>query len=95
MLNWFFKKNSQGAINFEYQANLVHQISKYDQKDIERLFARIFMSEEGQKALAYLQHITFYRQFSATISDEQLRHIEGQRSLVLNILRLIENGRKG
>lgn len=62
--------------------------------DIERAFARLFSTDDGQKVLAYLQVLTFQRAFGPATPDEQLRYVEGQRSLMATILRLIDRGRK-
>jgi hypothetical protein len=66
-----------------------------EQKEIERLFTRLFSSEDGRRVLAYLQVMTFQRVQGASTSDEHLRYMEGQRSLVATILRLIDRGRRG
>lgn len=68
-------------------------ISKFEQREIEKAFARLFSSEDGKRVLAYLQVITFNRVLTANTSDDQLRHVEGQRALVASILRLIDRGR--
>jgi len=64
------------------------------QQDIERIFARLFSSDDGRKVLAHLQVITFSRAYGPDASDQQLRYAEGQRALVANILRLVDRGRK-
>lgn len=71
------------------------QASRQEKKDIERMFARLFSTEDGQKVLAYLHYTTFQRAFGANASDEQLRYAEGQRALVATILRLVDRGRQG
>ncbi|MEM6781024.1 MAG: hypothetical protein AAF569_04090 [Pseudomonadota bacterium] len=70
-------------------------VSKLEQRDMEKVFARVFSSDDGKKALAYLQMITFQRALNGNAPDEQLRYMEGQRSLVATILRLIDRGRNG
>lgn len=70
-------------------------VSKLEQREIEKIFARLFSTDDGKKALAYLQVITFQRALNGSASDEQLRYTEGQRSLVATILRLIDRGRNG
>lgn len=70
-------------------------VSRAEQKDVEKAFARLFATEDGRKVLAWLQHITFHRAASYDSSDAQLRSIEGQRSLMAMILRLIDRGRAG
>ncbi len=74
-----------------YRANMV---KKMEQREIEKAYSRLFASEDGQKVLAHLQVLTFHRALGPTTSDEQLRYIEGQRSLVATILRLVDRGRK-
>lgn len=59
-----------------------------------QLFARLFRGEDGQQALDYLKRQTVERQTSATITDAELRFLEGQRSLVLLIQSLINIGRQ-
>lgn len=70
-------------------------VSCSDQKDVERLFARLFSTEDGLKVLAYLQYTTFQKAFGMNTSCEQLRYMEGQRALLGNILRLVERGKQG
>lgn len=68
-------------------------VSKLEQADIERSFARVFSSEEGKKVLAWLQVMTFHRAGSSNTTHEQLRFMEGQRSLMASILRMIDRGK--
>lgn len=67
--------------------------SRLEKKDVERLFARVFLSEDGQKVLSYLQATTFQRALGSDSTDAQLRFIEGQRALLVNIQRLVNGGR--
>jgi hypothetical protein len=68
-------------------------VEKIEQRDMEKLFARLFSSDDGRKALAYLQVISFHRALGAASSDAELRYLEGQRAMVGTILRLIDRGR--
>lgn len=70
-------------------------IERIEQRDMERIFARLFSSDDGRKALAYLQMITFQRALGAGAADSELRYMEGQRAMVGTILRLIDRGRQG
>ena len=63
-------------------------------EDAPRIFARLFASDDGQKALAYLKTQTFMRAAPMDAPTEQLRYIEGQRGLMALILRLIERGQR-
>ena len=68
-------------------------VSRLEQKDIERSFARVFSTDEGKKVLAWLQVMTFHRAGGASSTEEQLRYMEGQRGLVASILRMIDRGK--
>lgn len=67
---------------------------RYDVAAMESLFARLFSTEDGQRALAYLQSITFMRAAAADADEAYLRHCEGQRALLVTIMRLIARGQK-
>ena len=78
------------------ERGLVHapiEPNKLELREIEKAFARIFASEDGQKVLSHLQVITFQRALGPGVADEQLRYLEGQRAMVATILRLIDRGR--
>lgn len=86
------KKSSLG----EDRSTLIYEglsIERAEKKDIEKCFARLFSSDDGRKALAYLQHMTFQRALSSSSSEAQLRYLEGQRALMASILRLVDRGR--
>ena len=68
-------------------------ISRLEQKEIERIFTRLFSSEDGKKALAWLQVMTFHRAQGGATPDEQIRFTEGQRALVASIMRMIDRGK--
>lgn len=63
-------------------------------REVEKAFTRLFSTDDGQKVLSHLQMLTFQRALGPTTADEHLRYIEGQRSLMATILRLIDRGRK-
>lgn len=63
------------------------------QQDIEKIFARVFSTEDGRKILAHLQAMTFSRAYGPDAPDQSLRYAEGQRALVANIMRLVYRGR--
>jgi hypothetical protein len=72
---------------------IADHVSKLEQREIERCFARLFATDDGKKVLAWLQVITFQKAQGVNSSDDQLRYTEGQRSLMASILRLIDRGR--
>lgn len=59
----------------------------------ELAFARCFAGEEGKRVLTHLQSITLDRALGPTASDAAIRHLDGQRCLVLHIRSLIDRGR--
>ncbi len=86
-----FKKT--GAEEIERNALYTSYVSKLEQREIEHAFARLFSSEDGKKVLAWLQVMTFQRASGANSTEEQLRYMEGQRSLVASVLRMIDRGK--
>ncbi len=60
---------------------------------IEKAFARLFSTEDGRRVLAHLQGMALMRAYGNDATDAQLRHAEGQRALVINVMRLIAAGR--
>lgn len=70
------------------------QPEKTEVREIEKCFARLFSTDDGQRVLSHLQVITFNRALGPDSADQQLRYLEGQRSMVATILRLIDRGRR-
>lgn len=88
-----FQSNHPTLEDLVQRYALTSHVSRLEEKEIERCFTRLFSSEDGRKVLAWLQVMTFHRAGNATTSDEQLRHMEGQRSLMAAILRMIDRGK--
>ncbi len=62
-------------------------------RDLAQVFARCFCGKEGLIVLEYLKSITQSRVLGPAASDALLRHMEGQRQLVAQIVSLVEQGR--
>tara|TARA_Y100001001_G_scaffold57614_1_gene54568 strand:+ start:1562 stop:1813 length:252 start_codon:yes stop_codon:yes gene_type:complete len=60
--------------------------------EIERCFAKVFLSTDGRQVLRYLHQTITARALPADCSTEMLRHQEGQRALLQMILRMTERG---
>lgn len=58
-------------------------------------FARCFASGDGLVVVEHLQRTFLLRRVPPTAGDSELRHVEGQRSVVAHILSLIDRGRAG
>ncbi len=61
-------------------------------EDIALVFARVFRGGDGARVLAHLRAITIDRVGEADMSDQALRHLEGQRSLARYIENLVKRG---
>ena len=64
-----------------------------DEEELDKLSAATFKEAQAQKFLSYLKSITINNTLGPGASNEELRHLEGQRYLVAIIERRIENGR--
>ena len=65
-----------------------------DEEELDRLAAFTFKEAAAQKFLSYLKSITINNTLGPGASNEELRHLEGQRNLVGIIERRIDNGRR-
>ncbi|ARJ64953.1 hypothetical protein WV31_04330 [Magnetospirillum sp. ME-1] len=57
--------------------------------------ARLFATPDGEAVLSHLKAMTIDRCLSPEAGDNALRHLEGQRHLVLHLLALAARGRDG
>ncbi|MEO5376008.1 MAG: hypothetical protein H7840_17420 [Alphaproteobacteria bacterium] len=60
---------------------------------LARAFARCFADGDGERVLACLDGLTIGRVLGPDASDAALRHLEGQRQLVIHIHAMIDRGR--
>jgi hypothetical protein len=75
---------------------LVQSAQAHDPEALRRVevaFARCFSGDDGARALAHLRTITLDRASGPGASDAALRHLDGQRCLMLHIQSLIDRGR--
>ena len=79
--------------DMEKEMDYASHISRLELREIERSFSRVFTTEEGRKVLAWLQVMTFQRAGNANTPSDNLRFMEGQRSLMASILRMIDRGK--
>lgn len=61
--------------------------------DLARCAARLFASTDGQRLLDHLERVYLLRRVPPQVSDQELRHIEGQRCLVAHLQSLVARGR--
>jgi hypothetical protein len=62
-------------------------------EDLAQCAARLFASQDGQRLLTHLEKVFLLRRVPPQTSDQELRHIEGQRSLVAHLQSLAARGR--
>ena len=65
-----------------------------DEDELNDLAVSTFRSPGGQKFLSYLRSITIHNLQGPGVTDNELRHMEGQRYIVALMERRIENGRR-
>lgn len=61
-------------------------------EDLARCTARLFASADGARLLEHLTRSFLLRRLPPSASDAELRHLEGQRSLVAHLQGLISRG---
>ncbi len=59
---------------------------------LAKAFSRCFSGVDGELALGHLRGLTLDRALGAQADEQVLRHLEGQRQLVLYITTLIDRG---
>lgn len=62
---------------------------------LARQAARLFATPDGEAVLEHLKETTLGRCLSPEAGDGALRHLEGQRHLVLHLLALARRGQAG
>ncbi len=62
---------------------------------LARQAARLFATPDGEAILGHLKSMTIDRCLGPEAGDNALRHLEGQRHLVLHLLALAARGRAG
>ena len=72
---------------------LPDQTRQTSRDEILKCYARLFSTDDGAKVLEHLQLTTFLRVNGPDCTNQTLRHMEGQRALVQNILRLVATGK--
>lgn len=65
------------------------------ERRIAPAFARCFAGPDGVRVLSHLMEITLCRSLGPGADAAALRHLEGQRQLVLRITGLIDRGHGG
>jgi hypothetical protein len=62
-------------------------------RDICRSFLACFADADGEAALEHLRRVFLDRRLPPSATDAELRHVEGQRSVVAYVLALLEHAR--
>lgn len=91
-----FRRRNEQPVQIDAQTPFAYRAPEpqnLELREIEKCFARLFSTDDGRRALAYLQTVTFQRALGPASTDQQLRYAEGQRAMVATILRLIDRGR--
>ena len=62
--------------------------------DLAQCALRVFSSQDGQRVLDHLERTFLLRRVPPQTSDQELRHVEGQRSLVAYLQALVARGKR-
>ena len=62
--------------------------------DLAQCALRLFSSHDGQRLLDHLERSFLLRRVPPQTSDQELRHVEGQRSLVAYLQSLVARGKR-
>ena len=81
-------------ISRELKALFLNGVPRRKYPQIERVYARLFLSDDGKKVLAHMQAQCYERSLGMESSDQALRFQEGQRSFVAMIFRMVDLGRR-
>jgi hypothetical protein len=60
--------------------------------ELARCVAKVFASPEGRRLLDHLERTYLLRRMPPQASDQELRHLEGQRCLVAHLQSLAARG---
>ncbi len=63
-----------------------------DEENLNTLFYKLFTTTGGSQVLKYLKSLSIEAVAGPEVSDQQLRHLEGQRYLVGLIQRRVNKG---
>ena len=63
-----------------------------DEENLNTLFYKLFTTTGGSEVLKYLKSLSIEAVAGPEVSDQQLRHLEGQRYLVGLIQRRVNKG---
>ena len=91
----YYQNNGLSEVKFN---KIKIEIGKTSKKDLINkygppVFESVFKTDAGAEVLKYLRQITIEAVAGSEISDNQLRHIEGQRYIVGLIQRRLNKGR--
>ena len=73
--------------------NRTDGIAEEADDEFARAVARLFASADGTRLLRHLERVFLLRRVPPQASDQELRHIEGQRFLVAHLQALAARGR--
>jgi hypothetical protein len=67
--------------------------AEVDTVELCRAFANCFAGPDGDRVIDHLTRAFLCRRLAPQASDAELRHLEGQRSIVAHVIAMVERGR--
>ena len=68
-------------------------MKRLEPREVELAYARLFATGDGVRVLSHLTSTTLMRSGGPEADDHALRFHDGQRALVVQMLRMVERGR--
>ena len=87
------RRDGPGWAWFDAPDQLQQQQPVVPAREVCRSFLACFAGPDGEAALFHLRRLFLDRRLPPSATDAELRHVEGQRSVVAYVLALIERAR--
>lgn len=81
-----------GSVGWDWFEAKSAEAASGERDDLARSFARCFSGGDGVAVISHLRQTILDRRLGPRASDAELRFLEGQRSVVAQILSIIQRG---
>jgi len=77
---------------FDPIVNPTPREAEFDPLQLDRIAAQFFQTDDGAYLLRFLRAITMDRTLGPDASDGLLRHLEGQRQIIAQLIKMTQRG---
>jgi len=78
-----------------FDTDAISPAEKENMTTLAKIATRVFQGRDGEQLLGFMNSITTERNLGPDASDNQLRHLEGQRQFVAKLNALVRLGQSG